>query len=201
MPSRLPSPDYESTRRSCAPQNWTAAASRTSRFEDIREIEKLNGGAPSGSILSTREYWSAGGWTVFVAAEQPLLEEMDDALRSPYYQVFVGRTCCSLAFPAAPALLPVDGLTEAVLAHRGLHIRIEDPILREAILQWRTVKSGVLHWEDGFPGVPPAMTRRLVRQIPYAVPQQDDSPRHRLRLFGEHVECSAPGTTAAQGIS
>jgi CRISPR system Cascade subunit CasD len=193
MPSRQPSSDYESTRRIYVLQNEDKDAPKTSRFEDLRALDKINRGAATGSILSTREYWSAGGWTVFVAGEAALLSRLEAGLQSPCYPVFAGRRSCSLAFPPAPVMLSSDGLAEAVRGHPGLHARLQEPILKAALAGWRTVKSGVMHWEDGFPGAMPAMTRRLVRQLPLPVPLGGGQPRHLLRLFGEYVECSVPG--------
>ena len=44
-----------------------------SRFEELRHMDLLRGGEKAESVLSTREYWSAGGWTVFVSGADELL--------------------------------------------------------------------------------------------------------------------------------
>lgn len=194
IPSKLTTPDYESTRRGDILQNSNHEAKRTSRFEDIRSLNELNGGNASGSILSTREYWSAGGWTVFVHGDDGQLAELARALLSPHYQVTAGRRTCPLAFPLAPILLPTDSLSEALKAHTGLQSRLSEGPLKEAISNWRLQRNGPLVWEDGFPGAPRSMTRRLVRQIQIAPPKVGSARRHLLRLFGEYTECGCPGS-------
>jgi CRISPR system Cascade subunit CasD len=191
MPNRMPRPDYEATRRTLVSQTRPGER-RTTRFEEMRDFARANGG-PGGSIQSWREYWTAGGWTVFIAASGDLLRRLNDAIRSPVYPIFAGRRSCHLAFRPAPVLLPVDGLDEAVRRYPGLHARLSEPVLLAAISAWRTNKDGPLHWEDGFPAPPPAMARRSVRQFPLPIRRGDNQPHHLLRRFGEYTECSAPG--------
>lgn len=189
--------DYEATRRVFTPQADNPDAPRTTRFEEMRALELLPGGRSAGSIISSRQYWTAGGWTVFVSAEADLLSALRNALASPRMQLYAGRRVCPLAFPPDPQILDVESLVRAAALRPPLQKRAE-PALREAVAGWRLCCAGPLRWEEGFPGAPAPIGRVTVRQVPIAPPRPNDNkPRHLLRLFAEHIECFAPGGTSA----
>lgn len=202
VPNRQASPDYESTRRSLILQHehpHDAEARPTTRFEDLRAFERVNGGQPSGSILSKREYWTTGGWTVFVHAEAEVLERMEAALVSPWWQIYAGRTCCPLAFPPGPRILDTGTLDEACRMHPGLHRRL-DSALSRGIAGWRVVANGAVHWEEGFPAAVRPLARRPVRQqlLPDPCRDPEGRARHLARRFGEYVECWIPSMPQAR---
>jgi CRISPR system Cascade subunit CasD len=192
-PSRLPAPDYESIRRVAVPTDDSGQPRRTSRFQELRHMEVLRGGTKAGSILSWREYWAGGGWTIFVDGEVGLLRDVCNALRAPQYPLYAGRRCCPLAFPTDPILLDGPGLSSAVRARPSLRDRLAEPALRGALNQWKRPTGTPLIWEEGFSLPPRAMARRLVRHQPVNAPSKgQNGPAALLRLFSEYVECSAP---------
>ena len=191
QPLRDSKPDYESTRRVLVAQSDMTMPPAT-RFEELRALLRKNGGKAAGSILSTREYWVAGGWTAFVSSpDERLLEGLCKSLKAPRWQLYAGRTCCPLCFPVAPLLLEADDLARAADMHPGLQHRL-DGLLAVSLKDWRLVRRGMLTWEDGFPCSLPAVTRKTTRQQPLPVPGESNEPRHTVRLFGHLVECSAP---------
>lgn len=114
-PRREPHPDYHTVTPGVPPRGrepWT-------RFEELRS--HLSGqGKQTGSILSWREFWSNGLWTVAaVRAGQdgPSLAELHDALEAPRWPLFAGRKAFTLGLPPDPALIDQPTLAEAFAAY------------------------------------------------------------------------------------
>lgn len=187
-PTRQPY-DYESIRRISQSDSGVPM----SRFQERQAFDRLHYGSPTGSIIHSREYWSNGGWTVFIHGDDILLDQVRKGMQSPFYATYAGRRCFPFCAPHSPHLLDTPELAQAVTLARPLHARVRDECeaMADALAAWRLQSAGYLYWEEGFPAGMQAMARRPVRQCPL---QSHNLPekQHPMRLFGEHVECSAP---------
>jgi CRISPR system Cascade subunit CasD len=84
------------------------------RFEEVRH--HLSGIDTGGSIISRREYWSAGLWTVSVASlttDAPSVDVLASALLSPHWLLYVGRKACALGLPPDPIVVEAEGPEKA----------------------------------------------------------------------------------------
>jgi len=114
-PTRDLKPDFHTVTRGVPPpglETW-------SRFEETRG--HLAGTVNAGSMLSRREYWTAGLWIVAVERRGGVwsLEAPADALAHPRWSLHAGRKACPLGLPPDPEIVEADG-PRAALAAYGL---------------------------------------------------------------------------------
>lgn len=106
-------PDFHTITSASRPEG----RERWSRFDELRQT--LNGKEQSGALLSRREYWSCGLWTVAVVSDDPAfpLDGLADALRRPHWPLYAGRKACALGLPPDPDLLTASGPIAALNAY------------------------------------------------------------------------------------
>lgn len=115
-PERDPKPDYHTITRAAPPEG----RDRWTRFEELRA--HLAGRGESGSLLSRREYWACGLWTVavVVAADAPWSADLlAQALRAPRWTLYAGRKSCTLGLPPDPEVIVDAGGPMAALGRYG----------------------------------------------------------------------------------
>ena len=183
-PERDPRPDYQTVTRGAPPPG----RSHWSRFEEVRGF--LAGTVSEGSLLSRREYWTAGLWTVAVERREDgdwPLETLRAALAAPRWSLHAGRKGCPLGLPPDPELIEADSPRAALAAYRLPWER--KPALVQALEPlWRDRDEGDLLL-DGDPGTPPAdaagpvrLERRRDRPDPMVLADGRSLPRHRERI-------------------
>lgn len=97
------------------------------------------------TILSSRDYRCDGLWTVAVWASEAAtitLEALEEALKRPYYPLFLGRKSCPLAAPLAPRRVPAETLRAA------LDSDFEPILPGEKRLLWLPADV-IYYWEGG----------------------------------------------------
>lgn len=116
-PTRDPRPDFHTVTRGAPPPGL----SKWSRFEEVRG--HLAGLINAGSMLSRREYWTAGLWTVAVEPREPDGEWRPDillrAFEAPRWTLHAGRRACPLGLPPDPEVIEAK-TPRAALAVYGL---------------------------------------------------------------------------------
>jgi CRISPR system Cascade subunit CasD len=154
-PERDLRPDYHTISRARRP----ADRDRWSRFEELRPA--LSGRDTSGSLLSTREYWSCGLWSVAVAAAaaegNTLLERMAAALRTPRWPLYAGRKACTLGLPPDPECLDAPGPVAALAAYRWpweRHAALMPVLAPLVALKRERAEVETLAWDPDYPGSP-----------------------------------------------
>jgi CRISPR system Cascade subunit CasD len=148
-----PKPDYHTITPPVPPQNsdkWT-------RFEELRPA--LSGLTEQGAILSNRQYWQTGLWTVAVARRgvgEPALDELRDALAHPRWPLYAGRRACGLGLPPDPDIIEAPGPGEALDSYGWPWTR--HPGLREYLSQLVEAVEGApgfeLRYDLNYPGAP-----------------------------------------------
>jgi CRISPR system Cascade subunit CasD len=164
-PRRDPKPDYHTVtpaRRPNGRERWT-------RFEELRPHLAGND-KQGGSILSRREYWTNGLWTVALArspAEGPSLKTLAEALSRPVWLLYGGRKACGLGLPPDPEVIAAHGPVEALAAYglpwtrRPALAAILAP-LADAV---RTQTGfGRLLYDAAYPGAPDPPLRTVARR-------------------------------------
>lgn len=196
-PQRDPKPDYHTISRPEPPKD----RSRWSRFEEMRTA--LGGRSTTGAMLSRREYWSGGLWTVAVAPKPDSpwsAQHLCAALRTPRWVLYAGRKACTLGLPPDPILYedaagpevalndyrwPWErpGLTESLVFLRQQHQR-----------QYPPPNAGELLFDGDYPGAPQPNTARDLREH-----RRRDHPDPLARgngdiyqRFQERTECRTP---------
>lgn len=155
-PTRDPQPDYHTISRAHRPEgreHW-------SRFEELRPA--LAGGKQEGALLSRREYWSLGLWTVAVATLDPAgvpLDRLEQALRTPRWPLYAGRKACTLGLPPDPGVLTGPGPLSVLLEYGWPWQRkpgLDRPLflLRRAVEAAEAVQT--LAVDEDYPGAPVA---------------------------------------------
>jgi CRISPR system Cascade subunit CasD len=114
-PRRLPAPDYHTI----TPGHPLKGARRWTRFQEVRG--SLSGQTQTGSILSSREYFSDGLWRIAVTRrpadaddDLPDLDRLAAALHRPHWPLFAGRKACTLGLPPDPEVIVADTLPQAL---------------------------------------------------------------------------------------
>ena len=114
-PQRDLTPDYHTV----TPARPPDAHERWTRFEELRN-HLAGRDKQSGSILSRREHWTHGLWTVALApraGEGPPLEAVAASLRRPAWPLYAGRKACGLGLPPDPEIILADGPTAALTTY------------------------------------------------------------------------------------
>lgn len=165
-PERDPRPDYHTIGRANRPEGRTV----WSRFEELRPA--LAGGGQAGALLSRREYWSCGLWSVALVSADPAipLERLEQALRAPRWPLYAGRKACTLGLPPDPGTEVAAGPVAALSAYGWPWER--RPALADALapLLWRKRDRErldgpeTLSWDEGYPGITDGGTLRRVRR-------------------------------------
>ena len=126
-PVRDPLADYHTILPGRAP----VGRERWSRLQEQRHV--LVGGYTKGSIISRREYWTLGCWTVAVARRDGDVDGLADlagALRRPVWPLYVGRRACPLGAPPDPQLVEAEDLVGAFRLRPPLPERRPVPFCR-----------------------------------------------------------------------
>jgi CRISPR system Cascade subunit CasD len=187
-PVRDPLLDYHTITRGKAPDHggsWT-------RFEEVREAARSS--AHKGAILSRRESFSGGLWTVAVAINPAsggddaddigsvTLAALAAAMKVPVYMPYIGRRCYPLGLPFDPDVLDADGPVQAMTAYglpwtRGsAGMEFAKRWLKPILDAWgRAEGRHQLAWDAGYPGAPAVAVRTVERR---------DDPAHVLQPNG-----------------
>lgn len=190
-PTRESRPDYHTVSRARKPRDRT----RWSRFEELRPA--LSGLEHPGALLSRREYWSTGLWTVAVAAAPDLLARLDGALQQPRWVLYAGRKACTLALPPDPQTVVAPGPFVALEAYGWpwtRHPGLEMLTAERHGLPPLTAPFGadeLLLADADYPGLPADGLRRTVRRrdLPDPLPLAGGRIYQR---FQERVEVQLP---------
>lgn len=168
-PRHEPRPDYHTISRARRPEG----RQHGSRFEELRS--SLSGNDDSGTMLSKREYWNCGLWSVAVSAGGATeLTDLTSALSAPHWVLYAGRKACMLGLPPDPALIEAAGPIAALSAYgwpweRHPALVAGDgallPLLR---LKEQLNEPEMLALDEDYPGaLPPgnaSIQRRLTRR-------------------------------------
>jgi CRISPR system Cascade subunit CasD len=148
-----PKPDYHTITPPVPPRKngqWT-------RFEELRPA--LSGLADQGAILSSRQHWQTGLWTVAIARRGeggPALGELRDALAHPRWPLYAGRRACGLGLPPDPDIVEAPGPAEALGSYAWPWTR--HPRLREYLSWLVNAVEGApgfeLRYDRDYPGAP-----------------------------------------------
>jgi CRISPR system Cascade subunit CasD len=175
--------DYHTTTRGDPP----AGRARWTRLEELRR--HLMGTDTAGSIISRREYWTNGLWTVAVAGRtgEGDLDTIREALERPRWALYAGRKSCSLGLPPDPEVIDAG---KPVQAHRRYgwpwerHPGVAD--------QFRRLRGAIEHatalrllYDPDYPGAPAPQRVRVRRDDP--APSGDRTGRI-VRLYLERRE-------------
>jgi CRISPR system Cascade subunit CasD len=185
-PLRDLAPDYHTTTRGDPP----AGRAKWTRFEELRS--HFMGADLAGSIISQREYWTNGLWTVAVASrtDEGVLGIIEGALRRPRWVLYAGRKACSLGLPLDPEVISGKTPVEA-------HSRYGWPWERRPGLVdqlWRLRNSVEranalrLLYDLDYPGAPAPQRVRIRRDDPT---RSGDPTGRILRLYLERREAEA----------
>ena len=204
-PRHDPRPDYHTISRAHRPEG----RERWSRFEELRPA--LEGRDDSGAMLSKREYWHCGLWSVAVAAtgDGADLAGLAAALRSPRWVLYAGRKSCILGLPPDPELITASGPVAALTAyqwpwerHPGLAEGALVPLLS---LKKERKEREMLAVEEGYPDMPdPAdgiIQRRISRRDqpdPLPLPGGRIYPRFHDR---QEIRMDWPSATETEGMA
>ena len=181
-PQRDPAPDYHTILPGRAP----AGPERWSRLQEQRHV--LVGGFTEGSIISRREYWTLGCWTVAVArrgGDADGLTDLARALRRPVWPLYVGRRAYPLGAPPDPQLVEAEDLVGAFRLRPPLPERRPVPFCR---LWSRLARPRRILFDPGMPGAP-APLRTVVRRDRPAHLRRGDGVLLRRFFVAERGEC------------
>ncbi len=181
-PVRDPAPDYHTVLPGRAP----AGRERWTRLQEQRHM--LAGRFTEGSIISRREYWTLGCWTVAVArrdgrAEGPI--RLVGALRRPAWPLYVGRRACPLGAPPDPEVIEAPDLLGAFRLRPPLPERRPVPFCR---LYPRMERRRRILFDPGMPGAPSPL-RTIVRRDRPAHLRRGDGVLLRRFFVAERGEC------------
>lgn len=195
-PERDPAPDYHTITRADPPPG----RERWSRFEELRS--HLAGAEARGSLISRREYWACGLWTVAAHSEHPEAgpEALAAALRAPRWTLYAGRKACALGLPPDPQVIEAPGPVEALGVYGCPSTR--HPALKDAIpALFAAPGAGDLLFEPDYPGAPPRGDHvRTVRRLDQCDPLALPGGRIYQR-FQERAEAQMPFPPAPEAAS
>ena len=162
-PRRDPKPDYHTVTPSRRPDG----RGRWTRFAELR-THLAGNDKQSGSILSRREYWTDGLWTVALArspAAGPPLEALAEALARPVWLLYAVRKACGLGLPPDPELIAADGPVQALAAY-GLPWTRRPGVAAMLASLAQAVKrqGGRLLYDPDYPGSPAPPLRTVTRR-------------------------------------
>ncbi|WP_051341591.1 type I-E CRISPR-associated protein Cas5/CasD [Azospirillum halopraeferens] len=164
-PVRDPRPDFHTVSRARRPEG----RGRWSRFEEVRPA--LAGQEHTGALLSKREYWSCGLWTVALAAVDPDAAPPDRlaaALASPRWPLYAGRKSCTPGLPPDPEIVTAAGPAAALAAYGWPWQR--RPAMAAALaplIRWKAERgeTETLAWDEDYPGAPEPGDGHTVRAV------------------------------------
>ena len=182
-PRRDLKPDYHTV----TPARRPDERARWTRFEELR-AHLMGQGKQGGSVLSRREHWTNGLWTVALvpsAAEGLSIEVLAQALRRPVWPLYAGRKACGLGLPPDPELVLADGPVAALAAYglpwtrRPALAAVLTPLARAVAT---TTNPGRLLYDPEYPGAPPSPIRTVTRRD-----RADHLQQPSGRLFRRYV--------------
>lgn len=139
--------DYHTVSTGAALPNGRKARTR---FEEMRWAEIQGRGQ---TIITKREYWHDGGWTVAVSAgDDAFLRRIEDALRRPMRPLYVGSVSCPIGLPPDPETVEAESLAEAMAARPPAYRRLAE--LARYLPRPAAGTRPTLHWEEYYPGAP-----------------------------------------------
>lgn len=188
-PTRDLKPDFHTVTRGVPPPGLD----RWSRFEETRG--HLAGTLNEGSMLSRREYWTAGLWTVAVEIrEGPWSPEvLAEALARPRWSLHAGRKACPLGLPPDPEVVEADRPRAALAAYGLPWERRPDliPVLARLMRAAADTEGELL--SDGDPGPETAGDGYLRLERRRDVPDPMVSAGGRVTpRFGERTQTRRP---------
>lgn len=199
-PRPQPAPDFQIVSKGLPPspqrERWT-------RLEEVRAAERRGS---AGYLLSRREYFADGLWTVAVTTaggeaenRDGLLDRLCAGLRQPVYALHIGRRCFPLGLPPDPAVVEAETLADALAAHpprwerdRTLAALLKPLLgrpadeLAEGPGEQTPGGSVPLAWDEGYPGAPEPRRRVRRQDVPAFVEHPDGT---LVRLFSPRTEC------------
>jgi CRISPR system Cascade subunit CasD len=165
-PLRDPKPDWHTITRVPV----TDGPGHGSRFPEARG--HLSGADHSGALLSRREYWTCGLWSVAVCSAAPEwpVAALRDALAAPRWMLYAGRKACTLGLPPDPVVIEAPGPVEALASygwpwdrHPALGKPLE-PLKGRVESQAATAELAFDRDYPGAPSIGPDQTGRDVRR-------------------------------------
>lgn len=161
------------------------------RGEALRQARKVH------TVTGWRQHVEDGLWRVFVASGGADLPAIEDALRRPVFELYLGRREHPLALSPDPRLIP-GGLQAALDAYdpapgitwieRGDH-DLQGWLARRICGR----DPGDLWWDPGFPGAPEGNGRVVVDQ---PVSRSGWRFRSRERRWGKAPPTGAPSASS-----
>lgn len=163
-PRRDPKPDYHTVTPARPPdarQHWT-------RFEELRN-HLAGSDEQTGSILSRRECWTNGLWTIALtmrSSDGPSPEAVAESLLRPTWPLYAGRKACGLGLPPDPEIILADGPVAALTTYglpwsRHPALAVVLAPLVDAVTE---ETPGRLLCDADYPGAPEAPPRSVTRR-------------------------------------
>jgi CRISPR system Cascade subunit CasD len=109
-------PDYHTITLGGRPEHLSGAARASTRFEELRRA--LSHPLNDGSVLSSRDYWTGGIWTVAIAAADEAIDRFAAALARPKWVLVAGRRAFVLGLPPEPIVVMAESAVEAHRTYR-----------------------------------------------------------------------------------
>ncbi|MFZ1429013.1 MAG: type I-E CRISPR-associated protein Cas5/CasD [Geminicoccaceae bacterium] len=191
-PSRDPKPDYHTI----TPADPPAGRERWTRFEELRC--HLVGSEAKGAILSRREYWTNGLWTVAVhSSGSPTVHELAAALADPIWPLSAGRKAFALGLPLEPMVIQAENLATAFHGY-GLPWTRREGLLTvlSPLIQAVPPNGGTrLMLDTDYPDAPPLLRLTERRDRPDPGFSQDNRLTRRFRVRSV-AEALLPGDSA-----
>lgn len=113
----------------------------TNRKAELENSRKIN------TVLSTRDYWGDSQWIVALNQRTGAtvgLDELEAALVSPRFPLYLGRRSCPLAAPLSPRRIDADGLKSALYEDWA-------PLTPNADIEMRWKGLEEIQWESSDP--------------------------------------------------
>jgi CRISPR system Cascade subunit CasD len=167
-----PRPDPKADYHTVTPPHFPREEGSWTRFEELRPSADLRRRASTGSILSRRNYWQGGLWTIALArrgTRGPSLEEIWEALTKPCWLLYAGRKACGLGLPPDPIILDSRGPTEALDAYGWpwtRHPELSGP-LSQLLIAVNAARQFELRYDVGYPGAPDSSFELEIADEPF----------------------------------
>lgn len=170
-------------------------ASRNKKSPEYIRKHLLERNKPT-TIISKRTYVNEGYWLVLITADSARLTQLEQALRTPFYPLFLGRRSCPLAAPLRPTILTAEHPKAAFFAYQHhLETIVETTDATQPSLESRLRLSAetVFTWSAewcaldafGLDAVEQRQAIQLRRNNQRFYPQDVENAAQPTRLFNE----------------
>lgn len=144
------------------------------------------------TIISKRTYVNEGYWLVLITADSARLTQLEQAFRTPFYPLFLGRRSCPLAAPLCPTIITAEHPKAAFCAYQH-HIETTGPtqpsLESRLSLSAETVFTWSAEWcavdAFGLDAVEQRQAMQLCRNNQRFYPQDVEKATQPTRLFDE----------------